>query len=86
MESEMRTALSTDPPNNASSIHKMELVYKDGWAAGYGDTSQSVKKPWAVCSCGFEQDLYGNHDNRFELVRLNHLLIAVAMQVGVIVA
>lgn len=82
----MLTALSTDPPNGADSIHKIELVYKDGWAPGYGDTSQRIKEPWAVCSCGFEQDLYGNHNNRYELVRLNHLLIAIAKQVGVIIA
>lgn len=82
----MRTALSTDPPNGASGIHRIKLTYKDGWAPGYGDTSQHTKEPWVVCSCGFEQDLYGNHDNRFELVRLNHLLIAIAKEVGVIIA
>lgn len=81
----MRTAVDTKEPDNQGGIHKVTLVHKDSWAPGYGDTSQRVKEPWAVCSCGFEQNLYGNHDNRFELVRLNHLLIAVAKEVGVIV-
>ena len=82
----MQTALSTDPPDDQSDVHKFELLYRPGWAPGYGDTSTQVKEPWAVCSCGFEQDLCGNRDNRYELVRLNHLIIAIAKRVGVIIA
>lgn len=70
----------------STKTHIIAIVYKDGWAPGYGDTSQPTKEPWAVCSCGFERDLYGNSNNRYELVRLNHLLIAIAKEVGVIIA
>lgn len=86
MEAIMYTAIDTKEPENKGSIHKVTLVYKDGWASGYGDTSEPVKKPWAKCTCGFETDLFGNHNDRFELVRINHLLIAIAKEVGVIIA
>lgn len=82
----MRTAVDTKEPDNRGGIHKVTLVYKDDWVPGYGDTSEPAKKPWAKCTCGFETDLFGNHNNRFELVRINHLLIAIAKEVGVIIA
>ncbi|HMS92138.1 MAG TPA: hypothetical protein PKC05_01380 [Candidatus Saccharibacteria bacterium] len=86
METMILTAIDTKDPDNRGSIHKVELVYKDAWAPGYGDTSQPTKEPWAICTCGFETNLFGNHDHRFELVRINHLLIAIAKEVGVIIA
>lgn len=81
----MKTMVDTESAKNGSS-HKVSLVQRDAWGPAYGDTTEKCKEPWLECTCGYSEDLFGNHHNRYELARLNHLLIAIAKEVGVIIA
>lgn len=62
--------------------HNTKLEFRRTACSGYGGMTDYSNKPWLICTCGHQEDLFGDM-GRYEFARLNHLVRIVALESGI---